>query len=114
MSEFFIKTRSPLHIGSGEDMIRNYDYLYFPKEEVIARLSEKKLFSLLGGNEEASKSMLDLVKNGKNLYEYLKNRFEDSLTPAQVAESILPLEGPGPTPKTETSEQRIRQQILSA
>lgn len=113
MSEFHIKTLTPVHIGSGEELIDNYDYLYFLEHKQVAILDERKLLDLLGGGREGLARMMTLIDQGNSLLSYLTQRYGDDFSPASIAKKIIDVEGLGPMP-SENKQTPIREQIKSA
>ncbi len=112
MAQFHIKTRTPVHIGSGEEFIADYDYLYFQKEDVIALIDEGKLLDMLGGDDEGVDKLVSLIDKGESILDFLHQKYGNDLTAEKVAKITLPMHGPGPIKKE--SQQPIREQIQSA
>ena len=115
MNNFIIKTLTPIHIGSGQELIDNFHYVYFSQRKQVAIIDEAKLLATLGGGKEGLKLMMQLLDKKESLYEYLNQRYKEQLRPEMIAKKVLTVEvkGDGPTydPKKQTP---IREQIKSA
>ncbi len=47
-----IKTLSPVHIGSGNELIGNFDYVHLPKENILAVIDNNKIMQYAQGQDE--------------------------------------------------------------
>ena len=64
-----VKALTPVHIGSGNELKGNYEYIFFPKENVIAVISPTKILSKIG--VENIDKWIAVIDNEKNLLEGL-------------------------------------------
>lgn len=91
MNNYQITTLTPVHIGSGDMLQGNYEFLYFSKENKIALIDDEKILNLI--KEENIGHWLSTVENGESLLDYLQNRFSNNLKADDVAHQVLKVIG---------------------
>ena len=64
-----VKTITPVHIGSGNELKGNFEYLYFQNEGVVGVIDPMKIFGIIG--EENLNSWVAAVEKQENLLKYL-------------------------------------------
>lgn len=75
MPEIKITPLTPVHIGSGKEMMANFEYLHFPKEGKVALVDNQKVLKLIG--EDQVDQWVSIIDKGENLLDYLKQRKSD-------------------------------------
>ncbi|MBK9639530.1 MAG: type III-A CRISPR-associated RAMP protein Csm5 [Bacteroidetes bacterium] len=82
MKLLVIETLSPVHIGSGRQLMGGIEYLYMSKEDSIAVLDDKKILNLLG-KERLDKWIAIINQNGSVLE--LLNNVDPALNSSKIA-----------------------------
>jgi CRISPR type III-A-associated RAMP protein Csm5 len=86
-----LETITPLHIGSGVQMMGNAEYVYFSDTKELVLVDEAKVLDLIGVDQ--IQIWVNLVEQGKeDFLQYLKQR-KPNLRPSDIAKRILPLRG---------------------
>ena len=86
MSTIHINTITPVHIGSGNELQGEFEYLYFKKEGKIAVIDSEKVLGILG--EENLPQWVACIENGDSLLSLLQNRRND-LSAADVGTRLI-------------------------
>lgn len=105
-----IKTLSPVHIGSGEDLQVNYRYIFFPKERVVAILDDNKMLEVI--QEENIQHWIDTLDKEEDMLAYLNTNRKLDVTAEMIAARVLRVEGTGPLFDTK-KEKNIREQAFT-
>lgn len=86
-----LKTLSPVHIGSGNQITPNAEYLYFSEHKELAIIDDRKILEIIG--EEEIPTWLDYIeKCEQSFVDYLLRRSPD-LKPIQVAKRLVKYKG---------------------
>ncbi len=86
-----LKTLSPVHIGSGNQITPNAEYLYFPEHKELVIIDDRKILEIVG--EEEIPTWLDYIeKREQSFVDYLLRRSPD-LKPKQVAKRFIKYNG---------------------
>jgi CRISPR type III-A-associated RAMP protein Csm5 len=93
-----IQTLTPVHIGSGNMLQGNSEYLNFSSEKKIALIEARKVLDIIGA--ENIDKWLSVIDNQENLLDYLEQR-KPTIKSKDVAERIINIEGTNPTPKND-------------
>lgn len=100
MARIKITTLSPVHIGSGRDLLKNSEYLFDGKQ--IALIDEKKVLEVIG--VENIKEWVSIINNNKSLLDYLKQR-KKNLSLPDIALRIMDVYGTNIEQKRSIKEQ---------
>jgi CRISPR-associated protein Csm5 len=111
MNNYLLKTLTPVHIGSGEQYQRNYEFLYFAGENSVALIDDEKVLKLIG--EENLDHWLSTVENDQSLLEYLKSRSKEILKANDIARQTLQVVGKNALSLDRKSTISIRGQLKS-
>ncbi|MBT3208606.1 MAG: type III-A CRISPR-associated RAMP protein Csm5 [Bacteroidetes bacterium] len=97
MPKIKIETLTPIHIGSGNDLSADIDFLFFEEknednefEEIIAVVDDEKILKIIG--EENINIWAKIIENRKDFFEYLKQRKHD-ITSADIKKRIIRVYG---------------------
>jgi CRISPR-associated protein Csm5 len=105
MKYLHIEVLTPLHVGSGRTLKCNTEILKFDK--VVSVIDDHKILNLIG--EENIGNWVDIISNGKDLLDYLKQRSPTkTIEPQQTDKRILPIVGNYSKP-----ENGLREHIFS-
>lgn len=99
---------SPVHIGSGEEILANYGYIYFPEERKIAVIDDAKLLSVIG--EENFHHWLANLEKGVDMAIYLNDIRKLTVRAEDIALRVIHVDEHAPVFK-ELSNQVIREQL---
>lgn len=88
MKNIKIQTLTPIHIGSGDELQGNFEYLYFKGERKIAVVSPEKVLAILG--EENLSQWIACIDNNRPLLPVLQQRKRD-IKAADIAQREIPL-----------------------
>lgn len=99
-----VTTLTPVHIGSGNELRGNFEYLFFQKESQIAVIEPKRVFDIIG--EENLAQWVAIIDNNQNLLDYLRQR-KPTVTAADVAQRIISIYGKAP----DADKNAIKEQI---
>ncbi|MEZ4851066.1 MAG: type III-A CRISPR-associated RAMP protein Csm5 [Bacteroidia bacterium] len=111
-SPYKIKTLTPVHIGSGEELLGNYRFVYFPQEKCISVIDDGKVLQAIG--EENLGAWISELDNQRSLLGYIQNIRKLNISPEDISQRILPMQGPGPNLQNGQKYHSIREQISSA
>lgn len=90
MNYLHIEVLTPLHVGSGRTLRSNTEFLKF--DEVVSVIDDHKILKIIG--EENIERWVDIISNGKDLLDYLKQRSSTkTIEPHQTDKRILPIVG---------------------
>lgn len=101
-----IETLSPLHIGSGRELLANYEYLYFGKQATVILAKEEKIMEIFG--KEDIGEWLDIIEKKGDLLKALFSR-TDSLNLNELAHRKIAIKGDS---KPDNS-QNIKEQLFN-
>lgn len=87
-STYTLETLSPVHIGSGRELLANSEFIYFDKERTLAVIDPAKVLHILG--LDIMHHWLDSIRNHTPLHDLLIKRKPD-LKAADVALRTIPL-----------------------
>lgn len=105
MNYLHIEVLTPLHVGSGRTLRSNTEFLKF--DEVVSVIDDHKILKLIG--EENIGNWVDIISNGKDLLDYLKQRSPTkTIDPHQTDKRLLPVVG-----KYLKPENGLREHIFS-
>ncbi len=98
-----ITTLTPVHIGSGHEIKGNFEYVYFPKEQVLAMIDPEKILQKIGEDHiDLWVAAIDQQQNILNALPQLRD-----IHPDDIAQRIINI--PGATPNAEKNA--IKEQI---
>ncbi len=89
MAQVKVKTLTPVHIGSGKELMEGFGYVYFPNEQTIAVIDDKKVVDIIG--TENIDNWTNLLLRNDSLLNYLKQRKPD-LKSRDVASRLIKFE----------------------
>lgn len=76
MNKIYIQTLSPIHIGSGKELIANTEYLHFTEEySMLVVIDENKILDIIG--EENIDKWISIIQKNEDLKDYLSLRKKD-------------------------------------
>ena len=110
MPNFQITTITPVHIGSGDMLQGNYEFLYFSEDNEIALIDDKKILDLI--QEENIGHWVSTVENGESLLSYLQGRF-GKLKACDVANQVLKVTGEAKLQMSGNKTTTLRGQLKS-
>ena len=90
-----MQTLTPVHIGSGEQLQGNFDYLYFQDEAVVAVIDAAKILGIIGA--ENIDKWVSVIDNQGNLLNDLPQLRH--ISSAQIAKRILSIFDKAPNPE---------------
>jgi len=111
MSNYTIRTLTPTHVGSGETLLSNYEYLSFPDYGEIGIIDDKKVLQLIG--KENLSAWVSTLDDKGNLLDYLHTRTGGNLEPERVSQRTLMAAGTMPNLSTGKATE-LREQIHTA
>jgi len=88
-----VETLTPIHIGSGRELMGNFEYLFFKKDRKIALIDEQKVLNLIGTDQ--IDKWVSIIDQGGNLLHYLLQR-KRNLLPEDVSQRIMSVPDQGP------------------
>ncbi len=97
-----IKVLSPVHVGTGQKLNPNFEYLYFPEEKKIALLDESKILDIIGVDN--LDQWVSVIDKEENLLDYLRLR-KVNIKATDCAQFIMEVEGEGPMGNNEVKPQ---------
>lgn len=106
-----IKTLSPVHIGSGEELQVNYRYIYFPEEKAVAVIDDNKMLEVI--REENIQHWIDTLDKEEDLLAYLNTNRQLGVTAQMIASRVLRVKGTSPFFDIQ-KEKNIREQAFTA
>lgn len=109
---FTIQVLTPIHIGSGEEYLEHYRYVYFPQEGKIGLLDEAKVLNLLGKDTSLINQWVSVLDKGESFLDFLKKNRQLKFDPEDICQRLIPMHGPGPS-GNQGGQQPIRAQIFS-
>jgi CRISPR type III-A-associated RAMP protein Csm5 len=83
-----IKTLTPIHIGNGQEIQGNFEYLYFKDEGMIAVVDAEKVLKIIG--EENISHWVSCIENNQSLMSLLQTR-RPSVKAEEVASRLIPI-----------------------
>lgn len=86
MTKVKIKTLTPVHIGSGKELMKNTEFISVQDE--IGVVDDKKVIKIIG--IENVDTWVSIINNGGSLWEYLKQR-KPNVKLEDVSSRILPV-----------------------
>jgi CRISPR type III-A-associated RAMP protein Csm5 len=81
-----LTTLTPLHIGSGKELMANFEYLYFRNQGEVALVDEKKVLGIIG--HDNIDQWVGIIERQDDLLDYLEKRKTD-LKPSDVAHRVM-------------------------
>ena len=81
MPDINIELLTPVHVGSGKELMANTEYLYFKDQQLLTVIDEKKVLKIIG--EENITEWVNIIRQNKSLKDYLLVRKND-LVPADI------------------------------
>ena len=90
MPKIKLEILTPVHIGSGNFLSENTDFLSFKEddEKIIAILDHEKVLGIIGKEKENIGVWMDIIANKSSLKEYLLQREKD-LSSADIEKRII-------------------------
>jgi CRISPR-associated protein Csm5 len=88
-----VETLTPVHIGSGRELMGNFEYLFFKKDRKIALIDEHKVLNLIGTDQ--IDKWVSIIDQGGNLLHYLLQRTRN-LQAKDVSQRIISVPDQGP------------------
>lgn len=101
-----VETLTPLHIGSGQLLQGNTEYLYFANERTVAVVDEHKVLAIIG--DENLDKWVDIIGRGDDLLDYVAKR-KPGVKPTDTSRRVLSVVGK----RSPGGNQTIREQIFS-
>jgi len=98
-----IETLTPLHIGSGNDIQRNFEFVYFSAERQVALLDDRKILGLIG--TENLHNWVSALDKGEDLKAFVHKYSGQDITAPVIAKKIIPFEGALNNPFNQFREQ---------
>lgn len=108
MPDIIIKTLTPVHIGSGRDLVANTEFIEFIEndERTLTVIDEKKVLDVIG--EENLNRWVEIINRKENLKNYLLKRKPD-LKPVDIEKRSMFVYG-----GKISSQTTLKEQLLSA
>jgi CRISPR-associated protein Csm5 len=97
-----VQTLTPVHIGSGDELRGNFEYLIFSQEGQIAVIDPSRIFDIIG--EENLSQWTTIVEKEESLLDYIVRRKPD-VQAADVAQRIISIFGKAPQTRNSIKEQ---------
>ncbi|MEL6194123.1 MAG: type III-A CRISPR-associated RAMP protein Csm5 [Bacteroidota bacterium] len=88
-----IETLTPIHIGSGRELLAETEYLFFDKERKVVLVDDKKVLDIVG--VEHIPKWVAIIERGESLLYYLQSR-KKGLKPVDIAKRIIAVPDQGP------------------
>lgn len=98
------ETLTPIHIGSGNELNGNFEYLLFPDVRQLAIVDTNKILDIIGS--ENINHWVSIVDNDEDLLTYLYQR-KKNLIIEDVAERIIEITNTAPIP----SKNKLKEQL---
>ena len=92
MPDIKIELLTPVHIGSGKDLMSNTEYLYFEDEQLLTVIDEQKVLQLIG--EQNIDKWVNIIQNNQSLKQYLL-QVKGDLEPADIEKRSMNVFGSG-------------------
>ncbi len=91
MSKATLTTLTPVHVGSGQKLSANSEFIYFHKQNQLAIIDERKIISIIG--EDNVDHWVSVIDKQGDLLDLVKTRFKGELQPEDIALRTLDYEG---------------------
>lgn len=101
----FAETLTPVHIGSGNELHFNTDYIYFEKQNVIGVIQPEKILSLIG--KDNLDKWVTYITQKKGIDKYLYNILKRNPEPDEISSRIIPVLERAP------HQQNIKEQLFN-
>ncbi len=98
-----IKTLTPVHIGSGNELNGNFEYVYFPKEEAVVVMEPSKIMEVIG--EENVNKWVSAIEKQENLLTALP--MLKSVKPSDIALRIINIRKSAPDPTRNAIKEQL-------
>lgn len=99
-----IKTLTPIHIGTGDVLKGNFEYVYFSKTRKIAVIDMEKVLNVMGNSAEEVDEWVKIIDSGQDLLKHLQKR-TTNLAPEAIASRIITVSGKAPLTENTIKEQ---------
>lgn len=96
-----VETITPVHVGSGNNLKGNYEYLYFPNEKVMAIIDPKKILIKIGIDNIGN--WISAIDKEQNLLESLP--ILRTATSKEIGKRIISIHKKAPNYKNDIKEQ---------
>ncbi len=90
MTKIQIETITPVHIGSGQKLYENLDYLYDEKAQKIYIIDPQKVYHYIGENN--IDRWVDAIEDSTNIVNLIKG-ISGSISPKEIASREIPVVG---------------------
>ena len=107
MAQVKIKTLTPVHIGSGRDLMRNTEFLF--NDNKVGIVDDKKVVDIIG--VENIDKWVSIINKGESLWDYLKQRKVD-VSLEDVSNRIMSVYGSNILQKQSLKEQLHSAKLL--
>lgn len=98
-----IETLTPVHIGSGEQLQGNFEYLYFQDENIIGVIDADKILGIIGTDTENINRWVESIDNQQSILEAIPElRKVDS---EAISKRLIHIFDKAPNPKNPIKEQ---------
>ncbi len=91
MSKATLTTLTPVHVGSGQKLSANSEFVYFHKQDQLAIIDERKIINIIG--EDNVGHWVSVIDKQGDLLDLVKTRFKGELQPEDIALRTLDYEG---------------------
>ena len=81
-----IKTLTPVHIGSGRELMSNTEYLYFSDKRVFSVIDERKILDIIGAKNIGH--WVNIIEKNESLLDYLQSRKRE-IQPQNIAKRVI-------------------------
>lgn len=98
-----LETLTPVHIGSGEQLQGNFEYLYFQDENIIGVIDADKILGIIGTDTENINRWVESIDNQQSILEAIPElRKVDS---EAISKRLIHIFDKAPNPKNPIKEQ---------
>jgi len=91
MPKVSLTTLTPVHIGSGQKLAKNTEFIFFDNQDQLAVIDDRKILDIIG--EENIHHWVSVIDANQDLKDLIKTRFSGSLRPSNVAKRVIDYEG---------------------
>lgn len=99
-----METLTPVHIGSGEQLQGNFEYLYFQDEGVIGVIDANKVLEIIGTDTENINRWVESIDNQQNILEAIPELRQ--ATSADLSQRLIAIFDKAPNPEFNTIKEQ--------
>lgn len=100
-----LETLTPIHIGSGEELQGNFEYLYFQDEGILAVIDSNKIMDIIGNDIENINRWVESIDNQQSILEAIPEL--RNVNPTEIAKRIIHIFDNAPNPEKNTVKEQI-------